>query len=39
MMGHQEQRQGHLFYQFDLEAMVPADHHLRGIDRFLDLRA
>ena len=39
MMGLQEHRQGHLFYQFDLEAMVPMDHLLRGIDRFLDLSA
>ena len=37
MMGRQEHRQGHLFYQFDLEAMVPADHLLRGIAHFLDL--
>ncbi|MFQ5567082.1 MAG: transposase, partial [Paracoccaceae bacterium] len=37
MMGCQEHRQGHLFYQFDLEAMVPAEHLLRGIAHFLDL--
>ncbi len=37
MMGRQEHRQGQLFYQFDLEEMVPADHLLRGIAHFLDL--
>lgn len=37
MMGQQETRQGHLFYAFDLEAVVPCDHLLRGIDQFLDL--
>lgn len=26
-----------LFYEFDLETHIPADHLLRGIDRFLDL--
>lgn len=37
MMGQQEKRQGQLFYAFDLETVVPNDHLLRGIDRFLDL--
>ncbi len=26
-----------LFYEFDLETHIPADHLLRGINRFLDL--
>jgi transposase len=38
MMGRHEHGQGCLFYQFDLEEMVPADHLLRGIDHFLDLQ-
>lgn len=29
--------QDQLFYSFNLEVHVPADHLLRGIDRFLDL--
>jgi hypothetical protein len=37
MMGRYEHRQGHLFYKFDLEEMVPADHLLRGIGHILDL--
>ena len=37
MMGRKEHGQGRLFYQFDLEEMVPADHLLRGISHFLDL--
>ena len=37
MMGRPEHGQGRLFYQFDLETMVPADHLLRGIEHFLDL--
>jgi len=37
MMGRQAHGQGRLFYQFDLEEMVPADHLLRGIADFLDL--
>lgn len=28
-----------LFYEFDLDAYVPADHVLRQIDRFLDMRS
>lgn len=39
MMGHQSCGQDRLFYSFNLEDHVPADHLLRGIDRFLDLRA
>lgn len=38
MMGRHEDRQRRLFYKFDLEEMVPADHLLRGIDNFLDLQ-
>jgi transposase len=37
MMGRQEVQQTPLFYAFNLEDHVPADHLLRGIDRFLDL--
>jgi transposase len=37
MMGRQASDQGPLFYAFDLEAVVPSDHLLRGIDVFLDL--
>ncbi|SCY38173.1 Transposase [Nitrosospira sp. Nsp13] len=39
MMGHQPCGQDRLFYSFNLEDHVPANHLLRGIDRFLDLRA
>lgn len=38
MMGRQGGSQEHLFYCFNLDKHVPADHLLRGIDRFLDLR-
>jgi len=38
MMGRQEGEQTPLFYAFDLEKHVPANHLLRGIDHFLDLR-
>ena len=38
MMGHQSCGQDRLFYSFNLEDHVPANHLLRGIDRFLDLR-
>lgn len=38
MMGVQE-APARLFYDFDLEAHVPANHLLREIDRFLDLCA
>src|SRR5512145_1370451 len=37
MMGQQNGTQDGLFYSFNLDAHVPADHLLRGIDRFLDL--
>jgi len=37
MMGRQASDQRQLFYAFDLETVVPADHLLRGIDKFLDL--
>ena len=37
MMGALVGRQGRLFYDFDLEEMVPDDHLLRKIDAVLDL--
>jgi transposase len=37
MMGRQEVGQAPLFYVFNLEEHVPANHLLRGIDQFLDL--
>ncbi len=37
MMGERAGRQDGLFYEFDLEDVVPADHPLRGIDAVLDL--
>ena len=37
MMGHQASGQKKLFYSFNLDDHVPAEHLLRGIDRFLDL--
>ena len=37
MMGQQAGAQDELFYSFNLDAHVPADHLLRGVDRFLDL--
>lgn len=37
MMGQQAVNQERLFYSFNLEEHLPADHLLRGIDRFLDL--
>ena len=39
MMGRQDDGQGQFLYHFDLEELVPDDHLLRGIDRFLDLAA
>jgi transposase len=39
MMGQQADDQERLFYSFNLEEHVPADHLLRGIDKFLDLGA
>jgi transposase len=37
MMGEPVGRQDRLFYEFDLEEVVPADHLLRRIDAVLDL--
>ena len=37
MMGPRQVAQGSLFYEFNLEALVPEDHLLRSIDRFIDL--
>ena len=37
MMGQQSVGQKPLFYSFNLDDHVPADHLLRGIDQFLDL--
>src|SRR4029453_9278926 len=37
MMGRQCGAHHKLFYSFNLEAHVPSDHQLRGIERFLDL--
>ncbi len=37
MMGEPVGRQDRLFYEFDLEAMVPAGHLLRRIDAVLEL--
>jgi transposase len=37
MMGEQSSNQERLFYSFNLEDHVPADHLLRGVDHFLDL--
>ncbi len=37
MMGAPVGRQDRLFYEFDLEDMVPGDHFLRKIDAVLDL--
>ena len=37
MMGQQSGGQEQLFYSFNLEDHVPADHLLRGVARFLDL--
>jgi len=37
MMGQQVGGQERLFYSFNLETVVPANHLLRGIDRCLDL--
>jgi transposase len=36
-MGERQVRQDALFYGFSLEEHVPADHLLRGIDRFVEL--
>ena len=37
MMGQHGGNQDRLFYSFNLDSHVPADHLLRSIDRFLDL--
>lgn len=37
MMGQLSSRQNALFYEFNLDEYIPADHLLRKIDRFLDL--
>ncbi len=37
MMGEPVGRQDRLFYEFDLDEMVPGDHLLRKIDAVLDL--
>ena len=37
MMGEPVGRQDRLFYEFDLEDMVPGDHLLRRIDAVLEL--
>src|ERR1700690_926065 len=37
MMGSRQIEQGLLFYNFSLDAHVPADHLLRSIDRFVEL--
>ncbi len=37
MMGEPVGRQDRLFYEFDLEDMVPGDHLLRPIDAVLEL--
>ncbi len=37
MMGSNDKPQDELFYAFNLEDVVPEDHLLRHIDRFLDL--
>lgn len=37
MMGERQGCKDRLFYEFDLEDVVPADHLLRRIDAVLDL--
>ena len=37
MMGERTGVQDRLFYEFDLERMVPSDHLLRRVDAVLDL--
>lgn len=37
MMGERTVMQSALFYEFNLERHVPADHLIRSIDRFVDL--
>jgi hypothetical protein len=38
MMGRNDKPQSPLFYSFNLGEVVPQDHLLRRIDRFLDHR-
>ena len=38
MMGPRQVEQGMLFYNFSLDAHVPADHLLRSIDRLSSCR-
>jgi hypothetical protein len=35
MMGQRNRKQARLFYSFNLDDHVPADHMLRSIDRYL----
>ena len=37
MKGPRQVAQGALFYEFNLDALVPQDHLVRSIDRFVDL--
>ena len=37
MMGSNDTSQQPFFYSFNLDDVVPQDHLLRSIDRFLDL--
>ncbi len=37
MMGNNDKPQDEFFYSFNLGDIVPEDHLLRSIDRFLDL--
>jgi transposase len=37
MMGQRKGKQARLFYSFNLDDHLPADHMLRSIDRYLDL--
>ena len=37
MMGSNDKPQDEFFYSFNLDDVVPQDHLLRSIDRFLDL--
>ena len=37
MMGPRQVAKGALFYEFNLDALVPQDHLVRSIDRFVDL--
>jgi transposase len=39
MLGQHGGDQRPLFYSFNLDDHIPADHLLRGIDRFLDLQS